>query len=1015
MTVHGRTVEPLWFAILPVVLAVLSGAGSISGRPGLLRAETPDKMATEIMRSDARLLDVAFVSPQKGWVVGDRGVIWHTTDGGQRWQLQESGVGSSLESVFFLDEQTGWVAGGFTHPYTHTGAGIVLSTRDGGQHWIRDSKTLLPALKKIRFFDEKSGWAAGSASAMYPSGVFQTDSGGRSWSPLIGAKPQGWAAADLIDPHTGAVAGLDGAAAIVRRGSISPCQSPSFGLRGVHDLRLVPPVYGMLVGQGGLIMVTPDLGMTWQSPSGELPFGLAGQFDLRALEIRGTQCWVAGSPGTRIFHTPDAGRTWQAAATGQNLPIQSITFVDQQHGWAVGQLGTILASVDGGQTWTRQRSGGTRAALLGLFSRPEDIPLELFARLSGDEGYLGVVEVLNRQDLESPSRSDVRSADRAHEAVVGVGGSAVETAWRFPLRQPGLKLSFDQVVASWDRANDGRGRQELEAHLVRQIRLWRPEVIVTHDTDPQAEDAAGRLIGQLVLRAARQAADPTAHAEQISRMGLEPWQSKKVYVALPPGAHGSTDLPTTQLAMRLGCSLADAVCTPRALLESGFRSSPDTLAFHLVDNALKQEDDRDDFFRAIPLQPGGEARRLLTDPGPETIRQVREIAEKKRNSRAILDRAEQNPQGGLGLLAQTTELTSGLDPDNSAQVLHHMASRYFQTGQWSMAAETYEALVERHPDHRLTTSALCWLLPFYASGEAAWRVNGSQRMTVRQVSAPGIDPSRQEDRAQRAAGLAERIQRTRPELYANPTLGFPIAVVDRRRGFPRNAERFYMALGRGAARGPWWACAEGEQWLANPKGQPPKPLLDCAASPLKPRLDGRLDDPVWQRARPADLRSAQQDDADWPASVMLAYDDQFFYIGIRCRRAAGVDYEPGGGSRPRDADLSAHDRVDVLLDIDRDYVTHYRLTIDHRGWTGEACWGDSSWDPTWFVASAEDAEAWTAEAAIPLDQLTGEYPHPNSAWAIGIQRTIPAAGFQSWNTPAVVEGMPEGFGYLLFK
>ncbi len=107
--------------------------------------------------------------------------------------------------------------------------------------------------------------------------------------------------------------------------------------------------------------------------------------------------------------------------------------------------------------------------------------------------------------------------------------------------------------------------------------------------------------------------------------------------------------------------------------------------------------------------------------------------------------------------------------------------------------------------------------------------------------------------------------------------------------------------------------------------------------------------------------------------------------------------------------------MDILLDIDRDHVTCYQLTIDHRGWTGEACWGDTSWDPTWFVAAAQDAGSWTAEAALPLDQLTGDYPHTNSAWAIGAQRIVPGAGFQSWNTPAAVEPMPEGFGYLLFK
>ena len=981
------------------------------------------------MRADARLADVCFVTPQRGWAVGDRGAIWHTDNGGQEWHLQESGVACPLESVFFLDEQIGWAVGGFTQPYTHGGVGVVLTTRDGGRQWTRENKLLLPALKKVRFFDENRGWVVGCPSALYPTGAFVSDSGGRGWNTLFGARTRGWNAADFLDPQTGAIAS-EGMPFVVRRGGIEPARTPPFGLRGVRDLKLVPPVHGMLVGDGGLIMLTPDLGMTWQSPQGELPNGVAAHFDFRTLEIRGTRCWIAGSPGTRIFHTPDAGHTWLSAATGQSTPIESIVFNDDLHGWAVGQFGTILATEDGGRTWTRQRCGGTRAAVLGLFGQRSDIPLELFAWLSGNDGYLGVVEVLNRQDWETPARGDRTAADRVHEAVVAVGACGAETAWKFPLRQPGLLPSIEQILASWDQANDGRGMQELEQHLVRQIRLWRPEVIVTHDMDPRGGDPLGQVIGQAVLRAVAQAADPTAHAEQITQVGLEPWQAKKVYAALGPGAYGSSDLPTAQLAMRLGRSLADVAAGPRALLEESPLDPPESLGFHLVYGEAAPEGRRDDFFRGIVLQPGGEARRMLEELPPEIAKSIQQTAEKRRNAGAILAHARQNPQGGLNLLAQTAELTRELDPDNSAQILYQLAHRYHGTGQWPMAAEIYRTLFDQHPDHPLATPALAWLVRYYASSEAAWRVNGAQRkasggaagtvadspgFAVQQASALAIDPAAQEDRPALAARLGEQLQRTRPDLYAEPSIGFPLAVVDRRRGFPRQAERFLMTLSRGATRDAWWACAQGEQWLSEPKGQPPKPLLNCPAAPLKPRLDGRLDDPVWQRAARAELHSPRQDDADWPAAVMLAYDDQFLYLAIDCRLAPGAEYATASGPRPRDPDLAACDRVEVLLDLDRDYATYYRLTVDHRGWTGESCWGDMSWDPAWFVAAAAGTGSWTAEAAIPLDQLTGDYPRANSVWAVGIQRIVPRVGFQAWNTPATAEVVPEGFGYLIFQ
>jgi hypothetical protein len=148
---------------------------------------------------------------------------------------------------------------------------------------------------------------------------------------------------------------------------------------------------------------------------------------------------------------------------------------------------------------------------------------------------------------------------------------------------------------------------------------------------------------------------------------------------------------------------------------------------------------------------------------------------------------------------------------------------------------------------------------------------------------------------------------------------------------------------------------------------------------------------------------------------MLGYDEEFLYVGASCARADGIRYETSDKPRPRDPDLDDRDRVELLLDVDRDFATFYRLTIDHRGWPAESCWHDATWQPTWFVASGGDEETWTAEAAIPLAELTAEAPKQGTAWALGIQRIVPGLGFQSWSTPASPEIVTEGFGYLVFQ
>ena len=98
--------------------------------PTSLVAERPQVSSPEML-VDAELTDVTFVDPDRGWAVGDRGVIWQTVDGGRRWSLHTNRVDGRLESIQFVDGQHGWIAGGRIRPYSQQSQGVLLSTADG--------------------------------------------------------------------------------------------------------------------------------------------------------------------------------------------------------------------------------------------------------------------------------------------------------------------------------------------------------------------------------------------------------------------------------------------------------------------------------------------------------------------------------------------------------------------------------------------------------------------------------------------------------------------------------------------------------------------------------------------------------------------------------------------------------------------------------------------------------------------------------------------------------------------
>ena len=295
----------LWLFCTAACCALSSAA---HGQSTLVVGDRPITVA-QTMQNDASLAALAFIDRATGWAVGDRGVIWRTADGGQSWTQQQSGVTCRLSCVSFIDSQHGWIAGGEMQPLSNSSRGVLLTTSDGGQTWNELDQATLPTVRHMRFFDAQRGIAAGDSSATFPSGVFITKDGGRAWQPLPTDSTGNWLAADFPDSHSGAVAGAGGRFATLMRGRVANSSAAVDGMRAYRALRLVPPTNGWLVGDGGLIMTTRDLGSSWQTPPGELPDVVRENLDFHTVAVSGPQVWIAvrparGSSARRTADTP---------------------------------------------------------------------------------------------------------------------------------------------------------------------------------------------------------------------------------------------------------------------------------------------------------------------------------------------------------------------------------------------------------------------------------------------------------------------------------------------------------------------------------------------------------------------------------------------------------------------------------------------------------------------------------------------------------------------------------------
>ena len=123
--------------------------------------------------TDAALNSVFFIDEQNGWICGSEGTILNTTDAGNNWTEQATPVNEDLNEIIFEDELNGVCFG------TET----ILVTDDGGANWHLIRDLIDDDVVMIDFVDKDNGWMVKPFNNNLI--LYKTENGGQNWNNIF--------------------------------------------------------------------------------------------------------------------------------------------------------------------------------------------------------------------------------------------------------------------------------------------------------------------------------------------------------------------------------------------------------------------------------------------------------------------------------------------------------------------------------------------------------------------------------------------------------------------------------------------------------------------------------------------------------------------------------------------------------------------------------------------------------------------------------------------------------------
>ncbi len=287
------------------------------------------------------LNSIFFIDSNSGWAVSDSGLVLRTTDGGSNWATQSGITSDNLYSVYFENSSVGWIVGENVR---------IMKSTDGGNSWT--AQTANPPfqvdLHSVQFLDINYGWAVGHhmySSTGFDSYLLRTSNSGTTWENNQGFLDEKLFSVFFVNNNLGFVSGSE----IARTTDGGANWNTLFGsfMDEFYSVFFINSTTGWIAGKNslqskGLIYKTTDGGLNWSLLRSDTLKTYTSVYFTDA-----NNGWVSGLDGN-VLYTSDGGNNWSVQTSGTTSDLNSIFFFNNLTGWAAGNNGTILKTINGG-------------------------------------------------------------------------------------------------------------------------------------------------------------------------------------------------------------------------------------------------------------------------------------------------------------------------------------------------------------------------------------------------------------------------------------------------------------------------------------------------------------------------------------------------------------------------------------------------------------------------------------------------------------------------------------------